>query len=75
MIMKVRFFTLLSLGPTENQILPIVPIYVSFKPHLDATKCHQKAVNRVLKFKFSWGSMPQNPPSTARRWRASRLGA
>ena len=49
----------LSLGPTK--ILQIVPFYLSFKPHLDATRCHQKAVNGVLKFKFSWGSYPQTP--------------
>ena len=39
-------------------ILPIVPFYVSFEPHLDATRCHEKAVN---------GVMPTNPPGTARR--------
>ena len=39
----------LSLGPTK--ILQIVPFYLSFKPHLDAARCHQKAVNGVLKFK------------------------
>ena len=58
----------LSFDPTI--ILPIAPFYVSFEPHLDATRCHQKAVNGVLKLKFSWGA---NPPSTARRWRAARL--
>ena len=41
----------LSLGP--NKILQIVPFYLSFKPHLDATRCHQNAMNGVLKFKFS----------------------
>ena len=73
MCAEVFFFLNLSLGPTK--ILPNVPFYVSFKPHLDATRCHQKAVNGILIFKFSWGGggMPPNPPSTARRWRAPRL--
>ena len=60
-----HFFKYLSLCPTK--ILLIVSFYVSFKPHLVAPRCHQTAVNGVLKFKFSCGSMPSNPPSTARR--------
>ena len=47
------FLKYLSLGPTK--ILPVVPFYINFKPYLDATRCHQKAVNGVLKCKFSWG--------------------
>ena len=54
---KIQFMKYLSLCPTN--ILPIVSFYVSFKPHLYATRCHQTAVHRVLKFK---------PPTTARRW-------
>ena len=57
MYIKVHFLKYLSLGPTK--ILPIAPFYVSFKQRL--RRCHQKAVNGVLKFKFSWGSVPQTP--------------
>ena len=68
------FLKYLSLGPTK--ILPVVPFYINFKPYLDATRCHQKAVNGVLKCKFSWGEGGGHAPksaSTARRWRAPRL--
>ena len=56
---EVHFLKYLSLGPTK--ILLIVPFYVSFKPHLDASRYHQKAVNGALKFKFAWGKFPQTP--------------